>query len=147
MICFLAVLIFDLGDFKESVRFLLLACWRAFMAFLPWAGRELMADIDVFTIFKPCLSYLAQVESTTTIVLALVLSLFTIMFHRDWNSLTSVHVVVVVVVVVVDVDVQIGVVIDTTQRMLHLFTDRGPSWRIFFPSKCSTSVATIISDI
>ena len=60
MICFLAVLIFDLGDFEESVRFLLLACWRAFMAFLPWAGRELMADIDVFTIFKPCLSYLAQ---------------------------------------------------------------------------------------
>ena len=56
MISFLAVLIFDLGDFKESVRFLLLACWRAFMAFLPWAGRELMADIDVFTIFKPCLS-------------------------------------------------------------------------------------------
>ena len=146
MISFLAVLIFDLGDFKESVRFLLLACWRAFMAFLPWAGRELMADIDVFTIFKPCLSYLAQVESTTTIVLALVLSLFTIMFHRDRNSLTSVH-VVVVVVVDVGFDVHVGVVIDTTQRMLHLFTDRGPSWRIFFPSKCSTSVATIISDI
>ena len=75
------------------------------------------------------------------------LSLFTIVFHRDQNSLTFVHVVVVVVDVGVDVDVHVGVVIDTTQRMLHLFTDRGPSWRIFFPSKCSTSVATIISDI
>lgn len=73
------------------------------------------------------------------------LSLFTIVFHRDQNSLTFVH--VVVVVVDVGFDVHVGVVIDTTQRMLHLFTDRGPSWRIFFPSKCSTSVATIISDI
>ena len=50
------------------------------------------------------------------------LSLFTIVFHRDQNSLTFVH-----VVVDVGVDVHVGVVIDTTQRLLHLFTDRGPS--------------------